>query len=53
MSPLSASNTISSPVTFLITPFDFASIIIPESFAALYSIPVPTIGESVIISGTA
>ena len=53
MLPLFVSIVISSPVTFLITPSDFASIIIPESLAALYSIPVPTIGESVIISGTA
>ena len=44
---------ISSPVTFSTTPSCFASTVIPESFAALYSIPVPTIGESVIIRGTA
>ena len=35
------------------TPSFFAVTVIPESFAALYSIPVPTIGLSVIISGTA
>ena len=42
-----------SPVTFSITPSSSANTNIPESFAALYSIPVPTIGLSVIISGTA
>ena len=42
-----------SPVTFWITPSSSANTKIPESLAALYSIPVPTIGLSVIISGTA
>ena len=45
--------TISSPVTFSTTPAFLAVTVIPESFAALYSIPVPTIGDSGIKSGTA
>ena len=44
---------IAFPVTFSMTPSSSASINIPESFAALYSIPVATIGLSVIIKGTA
>lgn len=44
---------IASAVTFSITPSSSAKTNIPESFAALYSIPVPTIGLSEIISGTA
>ena len=35
------------------TPSFFAVTVIPESFAALYSIPVPTIGASDVRSGTA
>ena len=35
------------------TPSSSANINIPESFAALYSIPVATIGLSVVINGTA
>ena len=42
-----------SDVTFCTTPSSSANTKIPESFAALYSIPVPIIGLSVIISGTA
>ena len=44
---------ISSPVTFCTVPPFLATTVVPESLAALYSIPVPTIGESVIIRGTA
>ena len=44
---------ISSPVTLCTTPPFLATTVVPESLAALYSIPVPTIGESVIIRGTA
>ena len=43
----------SSAVTFSTTPSLIAVTVIPESFAALYSIPVPTIGDSGIKSGTA
>ena len=43
----------SSAVTFSTTPSFFAVTVIPESFAALYSIPVPTIGVSTVKSGTA
>ncbi len=45
--------TISFAYTRSTTPLFFAITQIPESFAVLYSIPVPTIGESVTISGTA
>ncbi len=51
--PFLVFNVISSAVTFSIVPSASAKTIIPESFAALYSIPVPTIGESVVNSGTA
>ena len=51
--PLLYLTVIASPVTFWITPSSSAKINIPESFAALYSIPVPTIGASGIINGTA
>ena len=43
----------SSPVTFSTIPSFLAVTVIPESFAALYSIPVPTIGASGINKGTA
>ena len=42
-----------SPVTFSTTPSSSANINIPESFAALYSIPVAIIGASDVINGTA
>ena len=44
---------ISSAVTFSTIPSLFAVTVISESRAALYSIPVPTIGASGIKSGTA
>ena len=44
---------IESHVTFLITPSSSANTKIPESFAALYSIPVAIIGASDVINGTA
>ena len=44
---------ISSPVTFSTIPSSFAITVIPESLAALYSIPVPTIGDSTVSNGTA
>jgi len=40
-------------VTGVITPAFLAVTVISESFAALYSIPVPTIGDSGISRGTA
>ena len=43
----------SSPDTFSTIPSFSATTVIPESLAALYSIPVPTIGDSVVNSGTA
>ena len=43
----------SSDVTFSTTPSSSANINIPESFAALYSIPVAIIGASDVINGTA
>ena len=43
---------ISSPVTRETTPLTLAQTTIPESFATLLSIPVPTTGLSVIRSGT-
>ena len=46
MTTLSASTRSTYPDSFAVTRT-------PESTAALYSIPVPTIGESVTISGTA
>ena len=51
--PFSFLIVISSPVTFSTIPLDFATTVVPESFAALYSIPVPTIGASGINNGTA
>ena len=51
--PFLVFRTTSSPVTFSMVPSSSAKTMIPESFAALYSIPVPTIGESVVSSGTA
>ena len=42
-----------SAVTFSTIPSFLAQMQTPESFAARYSIPVPTIGESVLIRGTA
>ena len=42
-----------SALTLVTLPARFASTTVPESTAALYSIPVPTIGDSVFKSGTA
>ena len=44
---------ISSAVTFSIIPSFLATTVVSESLAALYSIPVPTIGASGISNGTA
>ena len=46
ISIVSASSATTVPPRFAITTT-------PESYAALYSIPVPTTGASVLISGTA
>ncbi len=43
----------SSALTASTTPARLASTQTPESTAALYSIPVPTMGDSVLSSGTA
>ena len=51
--PVFVSTTILSALTKVTTPSFLATITIPESTAALYSIPVPTIGLSVWINGTA
>ena len=45
--------TISSAVTRVTTPSSRASSTTPESQAALYSMPVPTMGASGFSSGTA
>ena len=52
-SPLSRLITTSSAETEVTTPSYFETTHTPESTAALYSIPVPTIGLSVLRSGTA
>ena len=51
--PLSVLITISSAESLSTIPLFLATTAIPESLAALYSMPVPTIGESVVRSGTA
>ena len=51
--PSSVLIIISFAETFSATPAFFAITQMPESFAVLYSIPVPTIGESVTSKGTA
>ena len=51
--PSSVAITIPVESTDSTTPAFFAIITTPESTAALYSIPVPTIGASVVIRGTA
>ena len=53
LSPFSSRITISSAVTRVTTPFCLDSITTPESQAALYSMPVPTMGASGLSSGTA
>ena len=53
MSPLSFLTTILDESTNVTTPSFLATTQTPESLAVLYSIPVPTIGESVVKSGTA
>ncbi len=51
--PLSSLITIRSALTFFTTPAFLLITTAPESLAALYSRPVPTIGASVLITGTA
>ena len=51
--PSSLSTTILSASTNSTVPECFATVTTPESLAALYSIPVPTLGASVTNSGTA
>ncbi len=51
--PSSLSMMISLAVTSLITPAFLARTTEPESTAALYSMPVATIGDSDLMSGTA
>ena len=51
--PSSLLITISSAVTLSAIPLFLATTTAPESFAALYSTPVPMIGASLLIRGTA